>query len=80
MSETLDPLIEALQGVRGKTRSPFRLGTVTGTTGGVQVQFDGESATSPKAYKRLGSYTPTVGNRVILARVGSTWVVMGAVV
>lgn len=79
MSEILDPLIVALDGARSSQKSAFRLGVVTGTTGGVQVKFDGETITSPKAYKRLGSYTVTVNDRVLLAKVGSTWVVLGNV-
>lgn len=79
MSEVLDPLILAISGAKQKSKSQFRLGTVTGTTGGVQVQFDGEGATSPKAYTRLSSYAPTTNDRVLLAQVGSTWVVLGKV-
>lgn len=77
---TLDILAFALRETQSNPQTPTALGTVTGTTGGVQVQFDGESATSGKAYKHLKAYTPTVNDRVLLLQAGHTWVVLGAIV
>lgn len=81
MSSTLDPLIFALQKTRESSRSAssFALATITSTTGGLFVRFDGETAASPRSYKRLNTYTPVIGARVLLARVGSTWVVLGSI-
>ena len=58
----------------------FRLATVTSTSGGVSVQFDGETAPSAKKYKHLSSYTPAVGDRVLMAEIAGTYVILGKVV
>lgn len=83
MAGPLDPLVELVQAARGDDRAPTALATVTGTTGTatrVLCRFDIESAASSKPYTRLSSYTPTVGDRVLLIRTGSTWTVLGKVV
>lgn len=79
---TLDPLAPLRDAIAAATTdtSPrvVKLATVTGTSGtSVLVQFDGEAAASTKAYKRLTSYTPTVGNRVVMLAAGPTWVCLG---
>lgn len=59
----------------------IRLGTVTSTSGGITVQFDGETAPSSKKYKRLASYSnPAVNDRVLLIKVGGTYVILGKVI
>ena len=61
--------------------SDYKLATVTSTSGGVSVQFDGETTPSTKKYKRLASYSsPTVNDRVLLIKVGGTYVIIGKVV
>ena len=61
--------------------SDYKLGTVTSTSGGIYVQFDGETTPSTKKYKRLASYSsPTVNDRVLLIKVGGTYVIIGKVV
>ena len=61
--------------------SDYKLATVTSTSGGVSVQFDGETTPSTKKYKRLASYSsPTVNDRVLLVKVGGTYVIIGKVV
>ena len=77
----LEPLLEALATTRRQARagSPFRLGTVTATAGGVAVRFDGETQASGRTYTRLSAYAPTIGDRVLLGRAGSTWVILGKV-
>lgn len=61
--------------------SNYKLATVTSTSGGVSVQFDGETTPSAKKYKRLASYSsPTVNDRVLLIKVGGTYVIIGKVV
>lgn len=58
--------------------SDYKLGTVTSTSGGISVQFDGETAPSGKKYKSLASYSsPAINDRVLLAKVGGTYVVLG---
>ena len=61
--------------------SNYKLATVTSTSGGVSVQFDGETTPSAKKYKRLASYSsPTVNDRVLLVKVGGTYVIIGKIV
>lgn len=59
-------------------QSPFKLATVTSASG--QIRFWGEDTPSSKTYKRLKSYTPTVGDTVVLARVNSSYVILGAII
>lgn len=59
----------------------FKLGTVTSISGGISVQFDGETAPISKKYKRLASYSnPAVNDRVLLIKVGGSYVVLGKIV
>ena len=61
--------------------SEYKLGTVTSISGGISVQFDGETAPSSKKYKRLASYSnPAVNDRVLLIKVGGTYVILGKIV
>ena len=57
------------------------LGTVkTITSGsGVTVQIDGESAATTKKYTYLSSYTPAVNDRVLIAEVGGSYVILGKI-
>ena len=57
------------------------MATVTSYTSlsGTQLRFDGESAGSTKRYKRLSTYTPATGDRVLLAKVSGTYVILGKV-
>lgn len=59
----------------------IRLATVTSTSGGVSVQFDGETAPSAKKYKRLASYSsPVTSDRVLLVKVGGTYIIIGKII
>lgn len=52
--------------------------TVTETWGnGAFVQREGQSAADPTAYGVLGSYTPVVGDDVIVANLGGGWIILG---
>jgi hypothetical protein len=73
--DPLDPLLEALP----EQVVWHRIATVTGTSP-LNIQFDGETAASSRTYTRLSSYTPSVGDRVLLSRISSTWVVLGKIV
>lgn len=42
--------------------------------------IDGNPVQSPVALKRLGSYTPTIGDRVLMLRTGKSWTVLGKIV
>lgn len=58
---------------------PTRLATVTqvNTNGTIRVRFDGETAAAAKDYVRLTSSNAYTGDRVVMLRVGSTWVCVG---
>ena len=58
------------------------LGTISGYTSGtgVTLTIDGESSPTTKKYMFLASYTPTVGDRVIVEEISGSYVVIGAVV
>lgn len=44
------------------------------------IRFYGETVASQKPYKYLQSYTPTTGDKVLVARVSKTYVILGKVV
>ncbi|AGE61021.1 hypothetical protein FINN_28 [Bacillus phage Finn] len=47
------------------------------TSGDPKILFDGEQTPSGKTYKCLSSYHPIAGDRVLLARVSNTYVILG---
>ena len=58
-----------------------RMATVSSINGGnVYIQFYGESSPSLKPFKRLGSYSPTVGDTVVLQNINGSYVITGKVV
>jgi hypothetical protein len=50
------------------------------TSGKPQIVFDGETVASIKRYPYLSSYTPVANDRVLLANVGGSHVVLGKIV
>ena len=59
----------------------FSHGRSSGATGGRPiVKFYGETKNSQKAYKYLSGYSPVVGDKVIMAKIGGTHVILGKVV
>ncbi|QUI24867.1 hypothetical protein HZI73_22320 [Vallitalea pronyensis] len=59
--------------VKQEIQPSYKLGTVTGG----KVVFDGEDTASGKTYKKLNSITLADNDRVLLARVSSTYVILG---
>lgn len=57
--------------------SEHRQGVVTAVGPPLLIRFDGDQADVTAL--RVTSYTPTLGDRVILGRWGSQWVVLGEV-
>lgn len=47
---------------------------------GTKIKFDGEGIVSEQYYSRLGSYIPTNGDRVLLAQIAGTHVILGKVI
>lgn len=59
----------------------YRMAVVDNITGGrPYLRFYGETSASQKPYKYLQSYTPTQGDKVLVARVAKTYVILGKVV
>lgn len=56
-----------------------KLATVTElfTSGKPKLKFDGEEIPSEKEYESLGSYSPSIGDRVLLLGASGTWVILG---
>lgn len=60
---------------------PYKMAVVDNVTSGrPYLRFYGETAASQKPYKYLQSYTPTAGDKVLVARVSKTYVILGKVV
>lgn len=60
---------------------PFSIATVAAVfPTGLTLQFNGEQQAGQKKYRRLGSYTATVGDRVLVANIGGSAVVLGKIV
>lgn len=61
--------------------SAFRMAVVTAVQDGCPViRFSGETKPSQKPYKRLAAYNPAVGDKVILAKLSGSYVILGKVV
>lgn len=62
--------------------SVFRIGKIPSnyTTGNPTVIFDGEDTAGQKTYRYLSSYTPVANNRVLLAKVAGSYVILGKIV
>lgn len=58
------------------------LGTISSYSSGsgVTLTIDGETSPTTKEYMFLGSYTPVVGDRVLIEEISDSYVVLGAVV
>jgi hypothetical protein len=64
-----------------KQGQPFSLGTIDPNykTGKPRVIFDGETTPSSKTYPYVNGYTPVAGERVVLANIGGTHVILGGI-
>ena len=64
-----------------QTGKGYRMAVVSSVSSGrPMIRFFGENEASRKKYKYLQSYTPTAGDKVLLARVGNSYVILGKVV
>ncbi len=59
----------------------YRMAVVDNVTSGrPYIRFYGETTASQKQYKFLQSYTPAEGDKVLMARVAKSYVILGKVV
>lgn len=80
MYETSNAMANSLQEIN-KSSESFKMATVSGITSeGVSLTFYGEERARDKSYKRLASYTPTVGDTVIVAKLNKSYTILGKVV
>lgn len=59
---------------------PVRLATVNpayGGSGAARVTFDGEATMTTKSYRLVGA-APAAGSRVLMVKVGSSYLILGA--
>lgn len=60
----------------------FRLGRIDPaySSGRPKIVFDGETTASTKQYPHISSYSPVAGDRVLLAKVAGSYVIIGKVI
>ena len=60
----------------------FRLGAIPSdyVSGRPAIIFDGETVATTRTYPYLSSYTPAADDRVLLAMVGNSGVILGKVI
>lgn len=61
------------------TGKNYKIGTIADVNGKPTIRFAGEDQPSQKKYSFLDSYTPVEGDRVLLASVSGTYVVIGKI-
>lgn len=47
---------------------------------GTTIKLDGQNYANAKYYKRLSSYTPAAGDRIVVMKDSGTYVILGKVV
>lgn len=82
MSQTPDPFnfLGAFEDSRAEAPETVALATVAASTAeGFTLTFDGEDAATQKSYRHVSSSPPEVGDRVAVALVGSSAIILGTV-
>ncbi len=76
-----DELVILLQQLN-KDEKAFSLGVIQSgySSGRPKVKFDGDTSNSSKQYPYLSSYTPASNDRVILANIGGSHVILGKII
>lgn len=80
MSEILSSK-EFLEQISTAASESFKLGIVSSLfpDGKGKIKFDGEDTASEKKYPALSTYIPVVNDRVLLAMVSGTYVILGKI-
>ena len=70
-----------IQSAGGQSQPVFALGSISSTyaAGLPAVMFDGEATDSTRLWPYLSTYAPVASDRVLLARVGHGFVVVGKI-
>lgn len=81
MNLNSNKLLATIKKSNGSSTPSSRMAKVTQISGGsVYLTFYGEEEQSSKPYKRLSSYTPAVGDTVLLQNVNGSYLITGKVV
>lgn len=80
MSIKSNDLLSTIKSASSSPSESARLGTVTGAGDALKIKFYGDEVASQKSYKRLSSYSPSVGDTVLIVNVNGSYVVVGKVV
>lgn len=80
-ADILGPLVKALKAVKeGAKDKSFAFGVIDAVySNGCTVIFDGETASSPKQYTSIKTFSPAAEQRVMLAKVQGSWVILGPI-
>lgn len=64
----------------GKKGIHMIIGTIASVeAGAASVIIDSEDTATKKMYKSINSYSPKVGDRVLLDRIGGSYVIIGSI-
>ena len=81
MSLNSNKLLNTITNSKKEEEAQTRMAVVSSIRGGnIYLTFYGEEEMSQKPYKRLDSYMPSIGDTVVLQRVGSSYLITGKVV
>ena len=74
----IQDILKRLNLLEKKNKEPFVLATVsTVVSGKVTLLIGAETVDTGQRYEKLSSYTPTVNDRVLCAKIANTLVVLG---
>jgi hypothetical protein len=78
---TADELVVLIKQLSTNEKA-FSLGVIQSdySSGRPKVKFDGDTTASSKQYPYLSSYTPASNDRVLLANIGGSHVIIGKIV
>lgn len=81
MSLNSNKLLNTITNSKKGEEAQTRMAVVSSISdGNIYLTFYGEEEMSQKPYKRLDSYTPAIGDTVVLQKVGSSYLITGKVV
>lgn len=80
MSLLSNDLLETIRGAGPQTEAGVRLAEVVSTdSSGTKIKFYGEETASQKKYKRINTYTPASGDKVLMVNVNGSFLIIGKV-
>ena len=80
MSLNSNKLLNTITNSKKEEEAQTRMAVVSSIRSNIYLTFYGEEEMSQKPYKRLDSYMPSIGDTVVLQKVGSSYLITGKVV